>query len=64
MLVLSRKNGQRIVVGDGLTITVLEVNKNRVRLGFEGPRDVSIHREELAMQIELDKDAGMQVCSR
>ena len=64
MLVLSRKNGQRIVVGDGLTITVLEVNKNRVRLGFDGPPDVSIHREELAVQIELEKHSRMQVCCR
>jgi carbon storage regulator len=60
MLVLSRKTGQRIVVGDGLTITVLEVHKNRVRLGFEGPPDISIHREELARRIELAEHSGVR----
>ena len=64
MLVLSRKTGQRIVVGNGLTITVLEVHKNRVRLGFDGPQDVAIHREELALQIESDEHAGRPVCCR
>jgi carbon storage regulator len=48
MLVLSRKPGEKIVIGDGITVTVVEVDGNRVRLGIEAPADVRILRGELA----------------
>lgn len=47
MLVLTRKKGQRVVIGEKIEVTVLEVRGNRVRLGFEGPPEVPIHRHEL-----------------
>ena len=47
MLVLSRKVGERIVIGNGVTVMVLAVHGQQVRLGIEAPRDVSIRREEL-----------------
>ena len=47
MLVLSRKPGEKLVIGQDITITVLEANGNRVRLGIEAPADVSIVRAEL-----------------
>ncbi len=47
MLVLSRKRGERTVIGDDITVTVLEVRGERVKLGFTGPADVPIHREEI-----------------
>jgi len=48
MLVLTRKVGERIVIGDGIVIQVLETNGHRIRLGIEAPSDVPILREELA----------------
>jgi carbon storage regulator len=48
MLVLSRKIGEKIVIGDGIVVTVLEVKGRQVRLGLEAPPEVSIWRGELA----------------
>jgi carbon storage regulator len=47
MLVLSRKVGERIVIGDGVTVVVLAVHGQQIRLGIEAPKDVSIRRQEL-----------------
>jgi len=47
MLVLSRKPGERIVIGENIVLTVLGVYGNKVRLGVEAPRDLSIYREEI-----------------
>lgn len=47
MLVLSRKKGERVVIGQDIQVTVLEVRGDRVKLGFYGPGDVLIRREEL-----------------
>jgi carbon storage regulator len=52
MLVLSRKLGEGIVIGEGVTVTVLEVNGNKVKLGFVAPAEVPIHREEVHQRIE------------
>jgi carbon storage regulator len=51
MLVLSRKRGQQIQIGDNISVTVLGVHNGTVRLGFEGPADVPIHREEVHQRI-------------
>jgi len=47
MLVLSRKVGERIIIGEGVTVVVLAVHGQQIRLGIEAPKDVSIRREEL-----------------
>ena len=47
MLVLTRRTDQRIVIGDDIVITVLEVKGDSVRLGIEAPRSVTVHREEV-----------------
>lgn len=47
MLVLSRKLGEKVIIGDNITITVLETNGNRVRLGITAPNDVRVLRSEL-----------------
>lgn len=47
MLVLSRSRGEQIVIGESITVTVLEVRGDKVRLGFAGPADVPIHRQEV-----------------
>ncbi len=55
MLVLSRKAGEAIVVGDDIKLRILEVKGGLVRVGIEAPDDVSIHREEVFMKI-LDEN--------
>ena len=51
MLVLSRKHGEAIVVGDGITVTVLAVEGGRVKLGIVAPPEVPVHREEIHQAI-------------
>ena len=53
MLVLSRKPGERILIGDDVAITVVRIGPNSVRLGIEAPRDKNIVREELCGEIGL-----------
>jgi carbon storage regulator len=47
MLVLSRKRDERIVIGDNIVITVVEVRGDKVRLGIEAPSEVPVHRQEV-----------------
>ena len=56
MLVLSRKTQQRIMVGDDIVITVIEINRNRVKLGIQTPKEVPIHREEIWQAIQREKE--------
>jgi carbon storage regulator CsrA len=51
MLVLSRKEGERISIGDNITLIVSKVSGNRVTIGIEAPRDVKVVRGELQMQV-------------
>jgi len=57
MLVLSRKSGERIRIGDEVAITVVRIGPNTVRLGIEAPRDLSILREELCVDISTEQNA-------
>jgi carbon storage regulator len=52
MLVLSRRLGESVVIGDDVTITVLEVRGEVVRIGIDAPRSVVVHRAELLQQLE------------
>lgn len=52
MLVITRKGGERIKIGDDITITVHEVTRQQVRFGIEAPRDISVHREEVYLRIK------------
>ena len=52
MLVLSRRVGESIVVGDDVTISVLEVRGDVVRVGIDAPRSVAVHRAELLQELE------------
>jgi carbon storage regulator len=54
MLVLSRKVGERVLIGEGIVLTVLEVDRRRVRLGIEAPTDVAIWRKELSSSLEVE----------
>jgi carbon storage regulator len=52
MLVLSRKKDETIVIGDNIIVTVVEIRGDKVRLGFDAPRDVTIHRREIYEKIQ------------
>ena len=52
MLILTRKSGESIVVGDKIRVTVIEIKGNQVRLGVEAPRQTSVHREEVYRKIQ------------
>ncbi len=58
MLVLTRKPGQSIMIGDGVEVQVLSVAGEKVRLGITAPRDVSIFRNEVYDRIENESTAG------
>ena len=59
MLILTRRIGETLMVGDEVTVTVLGVKGNQVRLGVNAPKDVAVHREEIyeRIQEEQEKDA-------
>jgi len=56
MLILTRRVGETLMVGDDVTITVLGVKGNQVRIGVNAPKDVAVHREEIYQRIQKEKD--------
>jgi len=56
MLILSRRPGESLIIGDNVTINVLGIQGNQVRLGIEAPREVTVHREEIYARIQAEKD--------
>jgi carbon storage regulator len=54
MLVLSRKIGEAIAIGDKISITVVEVKGNQVRLGIEAPQDLRIYRQEIYVTVQRE----------
>ena len=56
MLVLSRKAGEKIVIGSGIEIIVTEICGNHVRIGVRAPSEVPIHREEVHHRINMEQD--------
>ena len=58
MLILTRRVGETLMVGDEVTVTVLGVKGNQVRIGVNAPKEVAVHREEIYQSIQREKDGG------
>ena len=56
MLVLSRRKEESIIIGDDVKITIVDIRGNKVRLGITAPREISVHREEIWMTIQKEKE--------
>ena len=61
MLILTRRVGETLMIGDEVTVTVLGVKGNQVRIGVNAPKDVSVHREEIYDRIQKEKEGSEAV---
>lgn len=60
MLVLSRRKGESVIIGDGIKVTVIDVRGDQIRLGIDAPRSISVHREEIYQQVLEENAAAAQ----
>ena len=58
MLVLSRKKDEKIIIGENITLMVIEIRGDKVRLGIDAPKEVSVHREEVYNAIKRERNGA------
>jgi len=61
MLVLSRQRDESIIIGDNIVVTIVDVRGDKVRLGIEAPREVSVHRREVYEAIQRENQAASKI---
>jgi len=64
MLVLSRKQDEKIMIGDSITLMVISIQGDKVRLGIEAPRHVTVHREEVYQAIQNERGSATSTAAR
>lgn len=64
MLVLSRKKNESIIINDNITVTVIEIRGDKVRLGIEAPKDVTVHRREVYEAIQAQNANAAKAAQR
>ena len=64
MLVLTRKAGESIVIGNEVVITVLEIRGGQIRIGVDAPRDLTVHRAEIYQQVMAENQAAVASADR
>ncbi|WP_213647013.1 carbon storage regulator CsrA [Paenibacillus lautus] len=60
MLILSRNKGQKIMIGDNVVLSILEINGDQVRIGVEAPSNITIYREEIFEAIQQQNKEAME----
>ena len=63
MLILTRRVGETLMIGDEVTVTVLGVKGNQVRIGVNAPKDIAVHREEIYERIKREQEGDSQANS-
>jgi len=64
MLILTRKVGERLMIGDDVAVTVLSVKGNQVRVGVQAPASIAVHREEIYNRIQNERNGQKVVSAR
>jgi carbon storage regulator len=60
VLILTRRVGETLMIGNEVTVTVLAVKGNQVRIGVSAPKDVAVHREEIFKKVQAEKAQGAE----